>query len=211
VVTKGNNITIPFELEFEKTNHVYTVFGKPIPSVTTVMKAVGTYSDYAGIPEHILMRAADIGNEVHRVVEKWAKEGDWALQTDDTSAVAYLVGFKEFIEMGIFTPLHSEIQLYDPELWYAGTIDLVGEMNNRICIVDVKTTNKLNENAIGLQTAAYGNLIGIWGADLIGIYGNEIDRFALHLTKKGKWALHRAEDPTDWGYFKQAIGLYNID
>jgi len=209
VDTKGIGITVPFELSFEKRNHVYRVFNEEIPSVTTVMKAAGTYSSYADIPSHILERAADIGNEVHRVVEKWAKEGDWALETDDSSAAAYLVGFKDFIRMGVFTPLHSEIQLYDPDLWYAGTIDLVGEMNDRLCIIDVKTTNKLNESAIGLQTAAYENLIGLWGADLIEFYGGVMDRFALHLTKTGKWSFYRADDPTDWGFFKQALELYN--
>ena len=209
VVAKGNTITVPFELSFEKTSHVYRIFDKVCPSVTTVMKAGGSYSSYDGIPAFILERAAEIGNEVHYQVEKWAKGANSALSSEDRSAQAYLYGFRKFVKLGVFEPLHSEIQLYDPDLWYAGTIDLVGVMNNRLCIIDVKTTNKLNEIAIGLQTAGYENLIGSWGADLIGFYGGFVDRFALHLKKNGTFAIHRAEDPTDWAFFKQLVEMYN--
>jgi len=185
-------------LRFVPETHTYSVGAKEIPSVTTIMKRGDVYSDYSQVPEHILKRAADIGTGVHEAVESWIKK-DTLLTTDDESCNMYLDGFVRFLQENDFVPLYSELKLYDPDLWYAGTVDLVCRVNGVLSVVDIKTTNKLNEKAIELQLAAYQNLIEISSSDRIS------DRAVIWLKKNGTYKYHRATDPIGFLKFKKLL------
>ena len=188
-------------LRFVPETHTYYVGAKEIPSVTTIIKRdTDVYSDYSHVPEHILKRAADIGTTVHEAVESWIKK-DTLLTTDDPSANMYLDGFVRFLRENRFEPLYSEMKLYDPDLWYAGTVDLVCRVNGALCVCDIKTTNKLNEPAIELQLAAYQNLIEISSSDRIS------DRAVIWLKKNGTYKFHKATDPIGFLKFKKLIAV----
>jgi hypothetical protein len=62
--------------------------------------------------------------------------------------------FVEFWETYKPTLIHSEIHLYSDIHQIAGTCDLVLEINGEIWLLDIKTSNHLN-NSYDLQTAAY--------------------------------------------------------
>jgi hypothetical protein len=204
-------IEIAKGLEFVPQTHIYTVGGVQIPSVTTILKKSDVYSDYAHVPEHTLMRAADIGTNVHKAVEDWVNY-DTALTTKDNSDNAYLDGFVMFIRENDFEPLHSEIQLYDPDLWYAGTVDLWCRVNGALYVCDIKTTNKLNKEAIEMQLAAYKHLIEISLVDRNSDRDFETDRnfelvepigrAVIWLKKTGTYKFHIARDPSAWMRFK---------
>lgn len=200
------NIEVAKGLEFVAKTHIYTVYGDEIPSVTTILKKSDVYSDYSHVPEHILMRAAEIGTTVHKSVENHIIYGT-NLYTDDNSANAYLDGFVMFLRENDFEPIHTEIQLYDPDLWYAGTVDLWCRINGVLYVIDIKTTNKLNKEAIEMQLAAYKNLIEISLVDRISDrdfdrkYGR-ILRGVIWLKKTGTYKLHVAKDPTAFIRFK---------
>jgi len=183
-------------LDFEPVEHVYSVEGRPVPSVTTVLKAGGVYGEYSAVPEHVLKRAGDIGTEVHRVIDEYLALGR-ALKSDDSSASAYLTGFKAFDDLDLLTTRATECKLWHPELWYAGTVDWVGEINGRPSIIDWKTTNKLNEKAVKLQLAAYEELVAY---NLLG-ERRSFDKYALLLDKKGGFTLHNLNDPLAFGEF----------
>jgi len=200
-------------LSFVPKTHIYSVGDVEIPSVTTILKKSDVYSDYSAVPEHILMRAADIGTTVHKAVEDWVLE-DALLVTDDDSANAYLDGFVQFVQENDFEPIHSEIQLYDPDLWYAGTVDLVCRVNGKLYVCDVKTTNKLNKEAIEMQLAAYKNLIEISRSDRISDRDSDancdrefekLHRAVIWLKKTGTYKFHIATDPTAWIRFKSLL------
>lgn len=202
---------------FEKEDHRYFLDGKRLPSVTEIIssdKEVAT--DYSSIPEEILKRAAEIGRGVHSVVEKWI-DTDSIPTHPDRSVEAYLVGFRKWARLGAFRPCFSEMKLYHPELWYAGTIDAGGIVKNKGAILEVKTTNNLNMPQVELQTAAYEMLIGFWIGKVDRIFGecdrvfaNGIDRYCLHLDKSGNLPkLHRAKDPLSYGDFERLAHNYN--
>lgn len=186
-------------LVFVPQNHTYWVDDVEVPSVTTVMKRSDVYSDYSMVPPHILERAASIGITTHKAVENWINKGT-LLTTDDESANVYLDGFVLFLRENDFEPLYAEIKLYDPVLWYAGTIDLVCRVNGTLYICDIKTTNKLNKEAIELQLAAYLNLIGISSRN-----DRISDRAVIWLKKDGTYKFHRATDPTAFRRFKALL------
>ena len=188
------------DLKFDPVEHVYTVGSDQVPSVTTILKASDLYGEYGAIPEHILKRAGEIGTEVHRVIESYLVDGE-PLTTDDPSVERYLVGFRSFAELDLLTTSATECRLWHPEMWYAGTVDWVGLINGRPSIVDWKTTNKLNEAAITLQLAAYEELV------VRNMLGERVtfDKYALHLTKKGTFTLHKFNDPLAFSEFAWLI------
>jgi len=165
-----------------------------LPSVTQIISAKGYGADYQNIPQNILERASQIGIEVHKRVEDFFAKGEPPV-SQDQSANGYLAGFREFASLGIFRAYNTELRLMHPEYWYAGTIDLFGSLNGELAILDVKTTNKLHTEAVGLQTAAYQLLTErATGATII-------HRAALHLRKDGSWSLESLRNPLDTSKF----------
>ena len=167
---------------------------KVLPSVTQIISAKGYGADYSNIPQKVLARASEIGIEVHKKVEDFYAKGLDPV-SQDQSANGYLTGFREFASLGLFTPVHTEVRLMHPEYWYAGTIDLCGYLHGEPAILDVKTTNKLHLETVGLQIAAYELLVTrATGVDIE-------HRAALHLRKDGTWALESLRNPLDTGKF----------
>ena len=80
---------------------------------------------------------------------------------------------------------------------FAGTLDLVGKLLNRLVLLDVKTTVPLNMVATALQTAAYEHLFNTtcdWSSPIVG-------RYVLHLKSNGSYALIQLSDPRDFTRF----------
>lgn len=186
------------ELSFDAPSHTYTVLGKVVPSVSQVLRAGGGGADYSSVPPEILQRAADIGIEVHQCVEDYFRHGTMPA-TDDRSVEAYLPGLYDFIDDKAFTWLHSELLMYHPVLWYAGTVDLIGWVHGELAIVDVKTTNKIHRDAVELQTAAYAELHRFCSGK--GPY----KRWVLWLRKHKTYELIELDDPFSFPRFQQML------
>lgn len=169
-------------LTFDEGTHTYRWMFEIVPSVTQIISGGGGGVDYSGIPRHILERAAEIGTEVHKSVEVFHDallQGDKAsLETHDASAAEYLLGYAQFLEDTGFRALHTEKKLYSHK-GYAGTVDLIGEIYDRRCIADIKTTSKLHTDTTELQLAAYKYL-----AEENGL-GPIDDKYIIWLKKSG--------------------------
>lgn len=165
-----------------------------LPSVTQIISAKGFGAAYHNIPQNILQRASQIGIEVHKRAEDFFAKGIEPT-SQDKSAEAYLQGFREFIALDIFKSVFTELRLMHPEHWYAGTIDSFGLLYGEPAVLDIKTTNTLHRESVGLQTAAYEILANrATGVDIK-------HRLALHLRKDGSWSLEGLRNPLDHGKF----------
>lgn len=193
------------ELEFDEESHTYFIRGDAWPSVTQIIRdASDEESAYDSIPDHILKRAAEVGNKVHDAVEKYHAEGS-ALLTDDDRANSYLQGYSQFLMSDMFEWRSSEHRMFCDCHRYAGTVDLVGLVNAKPSILDVKTTSKLDEDYVGLQTVGYKHL---WNANR---EFQVTDRWAVWL-KQGDYELVHLDDPLDWPTFEQAVeGYYGAE
>jgi hypothetical protein len=182
------------ELQFEPLTHTYTVADQTVPSVSQILKAGGGGADYSAVPEDVLKRAAAIGISVHKCVEDFYTTGIHP-SSDDASVEAYLPGLLDFIDDGIFAWKYSELLLYHPVIWYAGTVDLIGYIDGELSIVDVKTTNKIHREAIELQTAAYAELYRF-------VSGQEVyRRYVLWLRRHKTYSLVGCDDPFAFSRF----------
>jgi hypothetical protein len=120
------------------------------------LKDVGHNSDI------IMMKAAAEGTQVHNAVESFL-QGDEIKWLDDFGNTKYslevwkmILKFTEFWNTHKPELITNEYHLFSDQHEYAGTADLVVKLNNKIWLLDIKTSNSLH-TAYDLQLAAYAN------------------------------------------------------
>ena len=130
-------------------DHIYTVDGKILPSVTQILAVADPYKYVNKI---LLEKAAKFGTAVHRMIELFNRN---RLNMDslNVALVPYLEAWKKFIDETGFQIIESEVMVSSS--WgYAGTLDCVGYLHNRLVLLDIKTTVTVLK-LTALQLAAY--------------------------------------------------------
>ena len=180
MIEKGHNIEKhPFlkrivEHEGEQINFLDSRFyktenGDYYPSVTTVLgfypknkffeswlKDVGHNSDI------IVRRASEEGTQVHDAIERFLK-GEEIIWVDENKRANYslevwkmILKFSDFWNTCKPELIASEIHLLSHEHKYAGTCDLVVKIDDKVWLLDTKTSNSLHTSH-NLQLSAYAN------------------------------------------------------
>ena len=107
---------------FDDETHTFTVNGKPLPSVTQVLRHEGIIPDMRFVTEYGLLR----GQYVHRATELFDL-GTLDEDTIDGEIRPYLDCYKAFLGDYQGKILHIERRLYHPQWLYAGIVDRVSE------------------------------------------------------------------------------------
>jgi hypothetical protein len=161
-------------VEFIKDTHTYLVDGIIVPSVSTILKDTIFADKYKDVPDFVLRNAAEFGTAIHNAVEHESDEG-----LDETQYLVYSRYLKLKDECGI-NPIEQE-QIIHHHFDYAGTFDMIAEINGEKCLVDIKTTYILDIEYLSWQLSLYayakqfdGKLYAIWlpkrkGAKLVEI------------------------------------------
>jgi len=157
-------------VEFEPITHSYLYGGRLVPSVTTLMKALSE-NTYKNIPEHVLNKAGERGTKIHKIIELWETEG-----IEPTEYQEYLLQYKKAKKLEGFEVLFMEVAIGTEE--FAGTLDIIGLLNGKLIIIDLKITSKINTDLLEVQLAGYDELCKYVGIDII-------EHYVLHLTKTG--------------------------
>ena len=167
--------------------------GQRLPSVTTVIgqtqskdkqASLQRWRDRVGHTEaaKITSEAASRGTSMHLYLEKYCL-GEGYLDLTDVGNIAKHMAEK-IVDNGIdnrLTEIYgNEATLYYPHL-YAGSVDLVGQLDGSIAIIDFKQTNKPKQREwIGdyfLQMAAYGMAHDA-------VYGTSIEKGVIMMCSK---------------------------
>lgn len=147
-------------VKFDKDNHIYTVYGKEVPSVTQILKEV--FPDkYSGIPPEILEKKAQYGTELHKYIEVIEKK-------KPKKPLAYIKRYfqpnmyqEESIKQYLKIKEENKIKVLANEkmvfyqLYYCGTLDMIAKVNGKIAIIDIKTTAELDELYVSYQNSLY--------------------------------------------------------
>lgn len=132
---------------FDSTNHTYTLNGKQLSGITSLLDRQLFKDKYSGIPDAILRKAAERGTYIHQSCEL-ADEG---FTTDCQEAMNYL-NLKSKYNLRIE---ESEYLVSDNE-HYASCIDKVYRYDdNTFFLGDIKTTYKLNKEYVMWQLSIY--------------------------------------------------------
>ena len=107
--------------------------------------------------EDTLQQAADLGSEVHGLIEEYLMNG-YLSEIIDTHCKEVINAFNSFlswweiIKQNVFRVIYQEYKLTCP--YFGGTLDMLIEINGKIYIVDFKTSNHVGYKYF-LQLAAY--------------------------------------------------------
>lgn len=135
---------------FDGANHTYTLNGKQLSGITSLLDRQLFKDKYSGIPDAILRKAAERGTYIHQCCELV----DEGFTTDCQEAVNYL-SLKSKYNLKVE---ESEYLVSDNQN-YASCIDKVYRYDDNIFYLgDIKTTYKLNKEYVMWQLSIYAYL-----------------------------------------------------
>lgn len=140
------------DFTFDPETHTYYLNGKPLISVTQLLRKHGLAPDYSGIDEETLNRAAERGTLIHKEIEDYVTKGEVGFTPELVSFI------KEFEKTG-YDFAASEIAVHNDVC--AGTIDLFIASNppeGRYTFIDFKTTSSLHIESVSWQLSLYAYL-----------------------------------------------------
>ena len=137
--------------EFREATHEYKIDGKPVPSVTQVLKEAGLIDSTFFTPE-----AALRGQHVHTACALWDK-GELDTCALDPVLVPYLEAWQKFRKESGVTPTIIEEPFYSLEHGFAGTIDRAWMDGKHFIVCDIKSGPL--PDWLPLQLAGYSILI----------------------------------------------------
>lgn len=191
-------------LEFEPVEHVYTLAGIRLPSVTQLMEPFSSIV-YKGVPLDAMQIAADRGTRAHEQVSNFVRYG--VLETDEDTE-PYVEAFKAFEAKYRPQWLASEYRVYHRLMRYAGTIDLIGMLDlddpdrgDGVDVVDIKTTKVFHKNSIAIQVSAYAEALASQGVKIR-------KRFGLQLMSDGTFRFEPVAN--QYGAFLMCVNLFNL-
>jgi hypothetical protein len=193
------------DFSFDPVAHVYTLDGKKLPGVTSILALLGGYE---GIPERVLRKAADRGTAVHAVTEM-DDAGTLDYGSLDDELTGYLMGWHRFKDEMKPEILDAEVPGYHSRMLYAGTRDrrliLHGKRGAKLSILDIKSSYMLMPST-GPQTAAYAEIYN----ETAPKDEQAKNRYGLRLTKDGNYELHEYKDPGDFNVFVSALNCFRF-
>lgn len=139
------------KLTFKESNHTYLLDGAILPSVTTILRPLSN-EIYNHIDPEILRFAADKGTKVHFATELYDTFGIYEIDENLKGFLDAYIKFKRDYKVEVIS---VEKRSYHHQLFYAGTIDRILLINNKIVLVDIKTTNEIHESLVSIQVSAY--------------------------------------------------------
>jgi len=188
------------ELAFDDGPHQYRLDGESIPSVSTILEPLSG-ANYAHIREKTLQNAANRGTSVHNSIEVWIK---YEIEDVNPEHRGYFSAFREWWDLKKPIVVGSEVRVYHRILRYGGTVDLLAYIDDKLTLVDFKTTSSLVDMTCGVQLEAYAQALVSHGIPVE-------DKMILHLKNNGKYKEHSyaVNDAARWRVFGSLKCVYD--
>jgi len=189
------------ELILDPIKHVYSLNGRYLPGVSGILKKAGLV-DLSGIPEDVLSAARDFGTAVHKACELH-DAGTLDVASLSEPLVPYLDGWKKFLMDTGAKVIASEMGIYSARWWYAGTLDRIVIMGEKLVLIDIKSSSTIYPS-MKIQLSAYKT-----GYEEM--TGKRISqRLIVQLGKDGLYKLHPCNDENDIQVFLAAVQIYKF-
>ena len=187
-------------LTFDEERHFYALDGKPLPSVSKIIRMAGLAPDLSKIPPDVLEKARRRGIAVHTICEQMDRGEDPLVHPDlEPYADAYAL----FLRESGYRSEDTEQMVYHPDLLYAGRLDARGWLHDHRTIIDRKATAEIDHVATAPQLGGYT------GAYLAHTPEEHIETvYALHLQRTGRYELHPYAYESAWSVFASALTIY---
>jgi len=155
------------QINFLDSRFYKTEDGQYYPSVTSILNFYpknkffeSWLKDVSHNSDIIVRKASEEGTQVHNAIEKFL-DGEEIIWMDEHKHAKYsldvwkmILKFSDFWNTYKPELLASEIHLLNHEHKYAGTCDLVVKIDEKVYLLDIKTSNSLH-TSYNLQLSAY--------------------------------------------------------
>lgn len=138
------------EVEFIEQGHIYLVDGVITPSVSEILKFIFP-NKYKDVPHRVLEEKAQWGTHIHEAIEAYEKGKEPRLT--DMERVTFSQYLKVKAEHHIEPLEMEEIVHYEDR--YAGRLDMIAFVDGEVCLIDFKTTSKLDIESLEWQLGMY--------------------------------------------------------
>lgn len=205
-------------LTFEPVQHVYTLDGEVLPSVTGVLRQSGLVN-FDGIPPTILEAARGRGTAVHAAI-CYFNEADLNVLDfcrEFPGYAGYLEGWIRLMESGRLKTILCEHRVASRLHRFCGTVDWIGEFDGKAAILDFATGDP-TDAAKCYQTAAYLIAAREWskepGEDILRAFFSDhpfVERYSVRLKKTGVLPTPmKYPDPRDASAFLTILSAQQI-
>ncbi len=147
--------------------------------------------------------AADIGTLTHKWIEDWIQNP----KLEPNPEIEHIT--KKFVDWATINKvkfLESEIRVYSEKYWYAGTCDLVMEIDGKVWIGDIKTSSGIAPENF-FQTSAYQTALQEMQSKYPEVEGNII----INCKKTGEFHVERSYGYKDnFDSFLACLKIYRI-
>lgn len=140
---------------FNELDHTYTLNGKSLSGVTSILNRQLFADKYSGISDEVLNKAAEYGKGVHESIELYDSLG---IGEDEDAVKSYI----KLCQKEGLTRLDNEYLISDND-YVASSIDVVFE---DCSLADIKTTSHLDEEYVSWQLSIYAYLFEMQNPDL---------------------------------------------
>ena len=169
-------------IEFNEERHEYKVDGVVYPSVTEILEHI-TAPGYAKINPAILEEAKERGSAIHEITQ----DIDLGMPPEEIADcdVGYITAYLTFLDEYAPEWDYIEQRFFNDFMNFCGTVDRIGKLDGRNCVLDIKTTASPSTEqiiAVCAQTTAYSLHLG------------DYDRYALYLHNDGTYKLLDCKD-----------------
>ncbi len=219
----------------------HPVTGEDFPSVTTVLGIVGkgealkhwaanevakyavnnrkaweTLDTAAAIdllkrePLRFLDRAASRGTDVHALAEAYGKTGVMPPWADEISG--YVDALRRFFDEHQPTPVLVEHTVFNREIGYAGSFDMVCKLtafDNTNVVLDYKTSKAIYPD-VAAQLAAYARATEYVDGEQMLAMPEITHAVAVRLAADGTYQMVQCDIESGWRYFKAVRAVFDI-
>ncbi len=202
--TRCNKVTLHFGAD----THTYTLDGKVLPSVTTIIASDPSLYSFGAVKPEVLEAAAERGSNIHDYLHLWeSSESCSVYEPFEPYRKEWLRFVVEGVCDSVTGPIGmmSEQPLAHTGHGFAGTPDRVYYTDKDIVIVDIKTG--IESNAHRIQTAAYA-VLALRHLRPTAPRFDGVRRVAVYLSASKPYKAVWHDDPTDFTAFMALRSLY---
>lgn len=176
-------------VQFDEATHTYTLDGKELPNVTHIIRYLAV--DKANnADQNMALIARERGSAVHEATVMYDYSGE---VPDDFQAeyAPYLEAYVQFVRD--YKPSWEliEHQMGNATLGFAGTLDRFGVIDDKLCILDIKTSYKVDIPSLSAQLTAYHDLL--LNEQFERLENANIRHLGLQLMRTGKYRLYETD------------------
>lgn len=161
--------------DYNEELHKYYVNGVEVPSVTDICSPI-SFQRLDALQKSMLDRAKARGTRCHEIAEEYLLVGEIDIDEIETEYIPFVQQFVLWVKTYRPKVLYTEKRLWGKD--FAGTLDLICEIDGKIINVDYKFTSAMDKKSLSVQLEGYDRL-----AKENGIRIDE--SWVLHIKKDG--------------------------